>query len=49
MYLLPVECDLYFVNILNMHVRRDKHFTFKIIMYVPHSIIKLLVLFKRPA
>ena len=31
------------------HFRRDKHFTFKIIMYVPHSIIKLLVLFKRPA
>ena len=35
MYFLPVECDLYFVNILNIF------FTFKIIMYVPHSIIKL--------
>ena len=35
MYLLPaVECDLYFVNILNI-------LRFKIIVYVPHSIIKL--------
>ena len=43
MYLLPGKCDLYFVNILNIF-RRDKHdFTFKIIMYVPHSIIKLEV------
>ena len=40
MHFLPVECDLYFVNILKIF-RRDKHFTFKIIMYVPHSIIKL--------
>ena len=38
MYFLPVECDVYFVNILNS---LDKHFTFKMVMCVPHSIIKL--------
>ena len=39
MYFLPVECDMFFLNILN--ILGDKHFTCKMIMYVPHSIIKL--------
>ena len=40
MHFLPVECDLYFVNILNI-LGEINILLLKIIMYVPHSIIKL--------
>ena len=41
MYFLPVECDVYFVNILNILREINILLVKLMIMYVPHSIIKL--------